>query len=135
MTDAFDIQRQQDNAGADLEDELKEKLEDAKDSTRERNTRLVELSDGHYYDPLGKVILQKTGSQYTALEHDQRTVDLDEAGLRIESGNEGFRELPSGLFWNAEKKHLYVKQANKYVLYSLDRRKGPAEAVLVERRT
>lgn len=117
--DQFDVNRQMDAEAGDEVDAAMDLLEEDKEKTRERDGRLIHLSDGHYYDPLDGWVLVKQGSQYRKLRHLLLGPEVAEAEVETHAPARGFRMVKPGLYWNSVTRHLYIKNRGHYVLYSV----------------
>jgi hypothetical protein len=124
MPDPFDIQRQKDEASADLVDEAMDRLEESREINREHRERLLALDDEHYFDPPGRQVLRRVLDRYnTVADHLDETKHPLDVAERIVAGA-GFKAVGNGLFWNRQERSLYVKHDDHYVLYTRDRRKA-----------
>lgn len=126
MTDQFDIQRKLDGAGEAMVDSAMGLVEESVEKARERFARLIRLDDSHFFDPLDKIILLKVGKNFRNLGHDKVYLEIAAEKIEEKARADGFTALANGLFWNPTTKHLYVKNTDRYVLYTLDRRNTAA---------
>lgn len=121
MADLFSIRRKLSREGDDLLQDLKARRQATLAAERERESRLVRLKVGVYFDPVTREILRKVGSQYVFIRHDRRrTTRLTPA--QAETGK--MRLIQGGLFWDPETNAVYQFRSGHYVLYSRDRRKS-----------
>jgi hypothetical protein len=87
----------------------------------ERIKKFVKLKPGLYFDPVDRVLLRRSGSQYFYVRGDRRRKPrLDKA--TAEAGS--FRLIAGGLFWDPSGNAIYKKSTSGYILYSRDRRKA-----------
>ena len=121
MADLFSIRRKLSREGDDLLQDLKARRQATLAAERERESRLVRLKVGVYFDPTTREILRKVGSQYVFIRHDRRrTTRLTPA--QAETGK--MRLIQGVLFWDPETNGVYQFRSGHYVLYSRDRRKS-----------
>ncbi len=122
MPDQFDVRREQDGAAAAIADEAMDRLADSKDKADEREGRLIQLDESHYFDPQNKQVLLKNGASYANLGHNPHFEELAAQKIEEEAGRKGYKPVKGGLFWDPAEMRLYAKNGGHYVLYALDRR-------------
>lgn len=118
--DLFSIRRSRENTRTIPREEL------ARDRAlrNERIKKFVKLKPGLYFDPVDRVIMRRSGTQYFYLRGDRRRKSrLDKK--TAEAGS--FRLVAGGLFWDPSGNAIYKKIASGYILYSRDRRKAPSD--------
>lgn len=125
MADAFEIQRQRDQASGDMVDEAMGRLEESRELGREHRERLQPLDESHYFDPGERKVLRRVLDRYNTvadgLDSTRHSVENAERAL---SGH-SFKSIGNGLYWNPGERSLFVKSNDHYVLYARDRRRRP----------
>jgi hypothetical protein len=124
MADAFEIQRQRDQASADMVDEAMDKLEESRELSREHQARLLPLDDEHYFDSTGRQVLRRVLDRYDTVADSLDGTRHSISSAELAVAEPGYKAIGNGLFWNRQERSLYVKNNDHYVLYTRDRRKA-----------
>ncbi len=122
MADPFEFQRKLDHATDEMVERAMDQLDESEEKARERAARLIPLDQDHYFDPLEKIVLLKLGRHFSNLGHSPVFLEMAAEKAEEEALRKGYTPIHGGLFWNPQTQHLYVKNGNRYVLYTLDRR-------------
>jgi hypothetical protein len=110
------------NEGSEMLQQASDLAAESAERAQARRKRLIPLGEAHFFDPLEKIILLKTGNGFRNLGHNRAYSEM--AAKVVEEGarRKGFVPVIGGLFWNPAERQLFVKNGAAYVLYSLDRR-------------
>jgi hypothetical protein len=124
VTDAFEIQRDKDQASAEAVDQAMDRLEDSRELNREHQARLVALDHEHFFDPPGRLLLRRVLDRYNTVADQMDETRHPAANAEAVLSGPGYKSIGNGLFWNRQERSLYVKNDDHYVLYTRDRREA-----------